>query len=86
MAKLLVEVRIFPESAEVDLEALKKRIVEVVSPEKIEEQPIAFGLVALRVFKITEEKEGVAEELEKKLKEIEGVGEAEVVSVSRTVE
>jgi len=59
---LLATIRVMPEGVEVDLEALKKRI-EAATPEdrevhKIENEPIAFGLVALNVMVLSNDKEG----------------------------
>ncbi|HDN50856.1 MAG: elongation factor 1-beta [Thermoplasmata archaeon] len=51
MGKVALTVRIMPDEAGIDMEALKERVLGVI-PEyvqlvKAEERPIAFGLVAL---------------------------------------
>lgn len=84
MAKVLVCLRVMPEDISVDLQQLKKEILSRLNA-NIQEVPIAFGLVALNVTTIVEDKEGEVEKIEKTLKEIKGVGEIEVLEVARTL-
>jgi len=84
MAKVLVCLRVMPEDISVDLQQLKKEILSRLNA-NIQEVPIAFGLVALNVTTIVEDKEGEVEKIEKTLKEIKGVGEIEVLEVTRTL-
>ena len=72
-----------PKGIEIDPKELEEKIKKAVNPEKIVKQPIAFGLVAFFVEKIIEEKEGELENLEKKIKEIEGVSSIEVLNIIR---
>lgn len=85
MAKVLVVFRVMPKSVETDLELLEKRIKESISPERIERIPIAFGIVALNVFKLIPDESGELEKIENKLKSIDLVSEIEVTEVTRTV-
>ena len=66
-----------PDGPEIDLEALKKTISDTIPTKaklnKIEEKPIAFGLKALEVQIILNDREGGAEEIEKSLNEIKNV-------------
>jgi len=82
MAKVLIVCRIFPKG--LDVSKVKKDINEKFKPEKIEEEPIAFGLKALKVYKIVEEE--VGSKFEDELKKIDGVSQVEVLKVSRIVE
>lgn len=75
--------RILPKSAEVDIERLKERIEKEIMPEKIEVEPIAFGLNAIKISKIIEEREGELENLESKVKSIEDIGEYDIISMTR---
>ncbi len=84
MAKVLMLLRILPEDVNVDIQELKKNILSKISA-NIQEVPIAFGLVALHVTTIVEDKEGEIGKVEKILKEIKGVGEIEVLEVARTL-
>ena len=82
-AKVLAVLKVFPESNEVSLEELKKKLEQVlpekVSINKFEEEPIAFGLKALKVYAILPpDIAGGTESLEKAFREVEGVSEVEV--------
>jgi len=83
MGKVLVTSKLFPESPNVDLEKIKKEVKEKINPEKIEEEPIAFGLVSLKIEKVIEDDGKSLEELEKKLRNIPNVSQVEIVQVSR---
>jgi elongation factor 1-beta len=83
MAKVLVTLRIMPKDINVDIQNLKSEILSKIKA-SIHEVPIAFGLTALDVFVLAEDKEGEMERIEKLLKEINGVGEIEVIEVTRT--
>jgi elongation factor 1-beta len=84
MARVLVTLRLMPEDVNVDIKGLKNEILSRIRA-NIEEVPIAFGIVALNVSFIVEDKEGEIEKIEKTLKEIKGVGEIEVLEVTRTL-
>ncbi|MEM1945723.1 MAG: elongation factor 1-beta [Candidatus Caldarchaeum sp.] len=87
MAKVLMVVRILPRDSDTDLKTLLDKIVRelprdvVVSDSRREE--IGFGLEALVVGFLMPEKEGVGEDLERRLANIEEVGEIDVQSVTR---
>ncbi|MDI6806713.1 MAG: elongation factor 1-beta [Candidatus Aenigmarchaeota archaeon] len=85
MTEVIVELRVLPKDVEVDLEKLEKEINSALTPQKILREPVAFGLVALRVTKIVKDEAGQIDELERKLKIIEGVGELEVLKVTRAI-
>jgi len=85
MGKVILELRVMPKDVETDLEEIEKEIVEKVKPEKIEKEPIAFGLVAIKITKVVEEAEGVVEKLENEIRGIEGVGEVEVINLTRSI-
>ena len=74
MGKVVAQIKVLPSSTEVNLEELKK---------KIEEEPIAFGLVAVRIFKIIEDNAKFLDEIEEKLKSFEEVSQVEVEQLSR---
>lgn len=85
MAEVLVTIKIMPENPDVDMGALSGRIGEVDGGKlnNVEREPIAFGLVALIASYVVEDKEGGTDDLENALKEIDDVGNAEVVRVTR---
>jgi elongation factor 1-beta len=82
-----VIVKIMPDSPEEDLEKIKASAKEKLEAEggqniSFEEEPVAFGLKAIKVkFAWDEEKEG--EIYEKKLGEIEGVSSVDTVDYRR---
>ena len=74
-----------PDGPEIELEALKKNITDAI-PEKarinkIDEKPIAFGLKALEVQIILNDREGGADEIEELLAKIENVQSVETIHV-----
>ena len=91
MANVVVTLKIMPESPEVDLnkveEAAKKTIAEFAGEgeTKTEQEPIAFGLKALKIIFVMDEAKGATDPLENKIKEIEGVNSVEVVDVRRAI-
>ncbi len=84
MAKVMLTLRVMPEDVNVDVQILKKEILSRIKA-SVEEVPIAFGLVALNVTTLVEDKEGEVEKVEKILKGIKGVGEVEVLEITRTL-
>lgn len=64
-------------------EQLKKDAVEALKPYKMEEQPVAFGIVALSLTFIVEDGVGGSDALEAKAGKIANVSGVEIVSVDR---
>jgi len=85
MAKVIVALKIMPKDVNVNLDTLENTIKSEINPEKIEREPIAFGLTALKVTKFVEDAGGQVELLENKLKNIEGIGNVEVVELTRSL-
>lgn len=85
MTEVIVDLRVLPKDVEVNLEKLEKEIISTIAPEKISREPIAFGLVAINVTKIVKDEAGQLDELENKLRSIEGVGEIEILRVTRAI-
>jgi elongation factor 1-beta len=85
MAEVLVSLRVMPKSIEVDLDKLEQKIKESISPERVQRNPIAFGIVAFNVIKIIPDDAKELDLLENKLKSIEEVGEVEVTEITRSL-
>ncbi len=91
MATVVVTLKIMPVSPEVDLnkveEEAKKFIAEFAGEgeTKSEQEPIAFGLKALKIIFVMDEAKGGTEPLEAKIKDIEGVNSVETVDVRRAI-
>ncbi len=80
-----------PTSPDTDLgkieEESKKLIIDFAGEGEIkaEQEPVAFGLKALKLLFVSDEAKGSTEELENKIKALEGVNSVEVVDVRRAI-
>ncbi|MEM0001521.1 MAG: elongation factor 1-beta [Desulfurococcaceae archaeon] len=91
MAKVAVVVRVLPEDVSINMEQLveniKQKLPEQYSLKAWDEEPIAFGLKALRILvTMPEETEGGTEPLEELINSIPGVSQVEVLMVHRVLE
>jgi len=87
MARLIARIRIMPADAESNLDSVIQSM-KTSMPEGMEMkghaiEPIAFGLKAIVGDFLLEDAEGQMEGLEDAIKNIEGVGEIEVMNLSR---
>ena len=87
MGEVGITYRILPESPETDLNELAKKVRETAEDKAklqgMQEKPIAFGLNALLIRVIIEDKEGGPDEIESALSNIPGVQSVEVMDMSR---
>lgn len=88
MARVVVSLKIFPADIDVNLDALKEKIRSALpsyaSIYKFEEEPIAFGLVALIAHIILpEDLSGGLDEVEKRIQEISDVSDIQTIMVRR---
>jgi elongation factor 1-beta len=87
LGKIVIAYKIFPSESTVDLEILKEKIKTKLSDttaiQKFAKEPIAFGLSALIVNMVLPEKEGILDQTEKKIQEIEEVGQIQTLGVNR---
>ena len=87
LAKVVIVFKIFPEGLEIDLNKLKKRIQSSLptntSIYKFEEEPIAFGLVAIIAYVILPEEGGKMDLVEDSIRAVNGVSEIETIMVRR---
>lgn len=85
MAEVLIIFKVLPAEAGLDPEEIIDGIkgIKVARLHGVGKEPIAFGLVALKPSFVTEDAEGVVDEIEAALRGIEGVGEVEVETVNR---
>jgi elongation factor 1-beta len=79
MGNVAIIMKIMPESPDVNLEALKSAIKAAVPVSDIREEPIGFGLVALKAAIVVPDKAGAPDEVEAALRNLEGLGSAEIV-------
>jgi translation elongation factor aEF-1 beta len=88
LAKVLASIKIFPNEANVDMGTLKSRIQESLpdgsSVQKFEEEPVAFGLVALIAHVVLpEDVEGKMDQVEQAIRAVDLVSEIQVLRVGR---
>ena len=87
MGQIVATFKIFPEDIVISpdeiKEKIKKALPEYVSIHRIDEDPIAFGLVALIVHIIMPDAGGIINEVEEIIKGIKGVSQVEALLVRR---
>jgi len=87
MARLLLKAKILPTGTEVDLDDIAKKIVVVLKDEikllKYTKEPLAFGLYFINGEFSLDDKEGQMDSLENAVRSINGVGEFQVLGMSR---
>jgi elongation factor 1-beta len=88
MGKIVITYKIFPSESSVDLELLKekikKQLSDIASIQRFSKEPIAFGLSALIVnIVLPEHKEGILDETEKRLTDMEEVSQIQPLGVNR---
>lgn len=89
MAKVMVSMKIYPTDIVSDMgqfqDKIRKALEGSATVYKFEEEPVAFGLVALVAhILMPEDVEGRMDEVENRLKSMDGISEVQVI-VSRRV-
>ena len=86
-SRLVARIRILPAEADSNLDdlivGLKTKIPEGNELKAHAKEPIAFGLHAIIGDFLIDDDEGQMDKLEDSIKKVEGVGEIEVINVSR---
>ncbi len=87
MARLVARIKVLPTDIDVELDSLltklKSSLPYGMAIKNSAKEPIAFGLNALMVDFLLEDREGQMDSLEDTIKHTEGVSEIEVVNISR---
>lgn len=83
MGDVIIVLKILPESPE-KFGKIKEEL-EKLNPKRLEEEEIGFGLSALKFTTIIPDAGGKQDELEEKIRSIDGVGEIEVLRCSRSM-
>ncbi len=91
MANIVVTLKVMPESPSINLVELYSKIEPIIKDFSGEEQfrkeeePVAFGLKALKITFVMDENKGSTEDMEKKISALEDVNSVDVVDVRRAV-
>ncbi len=90
MGRVLITLRVMPESPEVDLENLRKEVTKAIENHqgknpKYEEVPVAFGLKALMTSFMLDENQEL-EPIENALQDLSNVSSTQVTDMRRAVE
>ncbi len=85
MGNVALILRVMPESPEVDLDLLAEKIKEnVPGLQDIREEPIGFGLKALKIAVVVDDDAGESDTVESDINAIEGVERAEIIELTLT--
>ncbi len=83
----MVSVKLFPSDIVADMNGLKETVRKSLEGKatvpKFDEEPVAFGLVALVAHVLMPEDSSGIEEIEERLKSIEGISQVEVLMSRR---
>jgi elongation factor 1-beta len=91
MANVVITIKIMPESPEVDLAELQTQILHKIKEHgahgdtKVDIEPVAFGLKALVVIFVIDEKKGGTDTLEEAICSIHGVESCQTTDVRRAI-
>ncbi len=87
MPRLTLRAKILPTGTEIDLDSVAKKIGSTlkdgITLGKYTKEPLAFGLYFISAEFSLDDKEGQMDSLENSVRNVEGVGEFEVLGVSR---
>lgn len=87
MGEVAITYRIMPNSTDVNLSELADKVEnvskDIAKIQGMQEKPIAFGLSALLIRVIIEDKEGGPDRIESALTSIDGVQTVEVMDMTR---
>ena len=85
MGEVGLQYRVLPEGLEVDLKKLEGEIVKALPDfakmRAAEQRPLAFGLKALHVLIVMDDKKGGAEQVESAISGVAGVQSVEIVEM-----
>ena len=91
MADVVVTMKIMPDSPEIDLENVESAALEKIKSftglenYKAEQEPVAFGLKAIKIMFVMDEAQGATDPLEEDVNSIEGVNSVEITDVRRAI-
>jgi elongation factor 1-beta len=91
MVQVVATLKIMPKSPDTDLNKIeteaKTKIIDFSQNQEIktEQEPVAFGLKAIKITFVMDESKGSIDPLEEQIKKIEGVNSVETIDVRRAI-
>ncbi len=91
MADVVVTMKIMPDSPEIDLAKVESEALDKIKSftemdnYKTEQEPVAFGLKAVKILFVMDEAKGATDPLEEDVNSIEGVNSVEITDVRRAI-
>lgn len=85
MGNVIVTLKAMPTGVDVNLDELESAIKEKVNPDRIEREPVAFGLFAIKIVIVIPEEDGKLDKVQEELKSLEGIKEVEVVTLTKSL-
>ncbi len=90
MAKVIITLKIMPESPDSNLKHIEEKATKLIKAfggdvGKVEIEPIAFGLKAIKLIFISDENKGGTEDLEAKISDLDEVNSVEAIDVRRAI-
>jgi translation elongation factor aEF-1 beta len=83
MGRVALAMNVMLESPETDIEEVKAKIQQAVSPQTMNVRPVAFGLKMIEVLLVFDDKAGAnTDAIEEKLRSIPGVSSVEAGGVT----
>ncbi len=80
MGDVALIIKVMPESPDIDLNDIRETIMKTVdNVQQIQEEPIGYGLVALKVVVVVPDAQGQTDIVESALNGIKGVERAEII-------
>lgn len=91
MADIIITLKIMPDSPDVNLKEVESQALDKIKSfsgmenYKVEQEPVAFGLKAVKILFVMDEAKGTTDPLEADINKIEGVHSVEVTDVRRAI-
>ena len=91
MADVVITLTIMPDSPDINLKQVESLALEKIKSfsgmdnYKVEIEPVAFGLKAVKILFVMDEAKGTTDALEEDIEKIEGVNSVEVTDVRRAI-
>nr|EGQ40743.1 MAG: translation elongation factor EF-1beta [Candidatus Nanosalinarum sp. J07AB56] len=83
MAKIAVVLKVMPEEAETDLDALEREVRDTVGVDDLQTEDVAFGLKALKVSTVVDDEQMGMEGAKESLEGIDEVQSVEIESFNK---